>query len=296
MNMKKTISDYLLVTGATGIIAAAVYFFMLPSNLAVGSVSGLSLVLSNFIPLRISAITFILNAILLIIGFILIGRDFGAKTIYSTFLMSGYLFVFENLFPMDKPFTDDAFLEMICYILLVAAGQALLFNNNASSGGLDIIGKILNKYLHMDLGKAMTLSGMCAAVTSVFVYDAKSVILSILGTYLIGTFLDNFIAGFTVKKRVCVLSEHYEEIKEYIVHTLHRGATMYPAIGGYNNKEQIEVQTILTRNEYIRLMDYIHREDPGAFLTVSSVNEVVGQWNRNGRRKQVVSDKKQSAQ
>jgi uncharacterized membrane-anchored protein YitT (DUF2179 family) len=142
----------------------------------------------------------------------------------------------------------------------------------------------------------MTLSGMCAAVTSVFVYDAKSVILSILGTYLIGTFLDNFIAGFTVKKRVCVLSEHYEEIKEYIVHTLHRGATMYPAIGGYNNKEQIEVQTILTRNEYIRLMDYIHREDPGAFLTVSSVNEVVGQWNRNGRRKQVVSDKKQSAQ
>ena len=284
MKVKKFLSDYLLVTLATGLIAAAVYFFMIPSNLAVGSISGLSLVLSNFIPLRISVITFVLNAILLVIGFIFIGRDFGAKTIYSTFLMSGYLYIFEVFFPMNQPFTDDPFLELVCYILVLAVGQAFLFNNNASSGGLDIIAKILNKYLHMDLGKAMTAAGMCAAVTSVFVYDAKSVILSILGTYLSGTVLDNFIAGFTIKKRVCILSEKNEEIREYIVGTLKRGATMYTAVGGFNNKEQTEVVTILTRNEYIKLMDYIHRTDPRAFMTISSVNEVVGEWNSNKKK------------
>lgn len=294
--MKKVFSDYLIVALATGIVSAAVYFFMIPSNLAVGSISGLALVLSNFIPLRISIITFILNAILLIVGFIFIGRDFGAKTIFSTFLMSVYLYIFETIFPMQGPFTDDSFLELICYILVVSIGLALLFNNNASSGGLDIIAKILNKYLHVDLGKAMIMAGMCAAVTSVFVYDSKTVILSILGTYLSGTVLDNFIAGFTIKKRVCVLSDKNEEIKEYIVRTLHRGATLYPAIGGYNNKEQMEVQTILTRNEYIKLMDFIHRTDPRAFLTVSSVNEVVGEWNKGGRKKMDVSEKKQSSQ
>lgn len=284
MNVKKLVSDYLLVTFATGVIAASVYFFMLPSNLAVGSISGLSLVLSNFIPLRISVITFILNAILLVIGFIFIGRDFGAKTIYSTFLMSGYLYIFEIFFPMDKPFTDDPFLELVCYLLILGVGQALLFNNNASSGGLDIIGKILNKYLHMELGKAMILAGMCAAITSVFVYDMKSVILSILGTYMSGVILDNYIAGFTIKKRVCILSEKNMQIRDYIVGKLNRGATMYKAVGGYNNKEQTEVITILTRNEYIKLMDYIHREDPKAFITVSSVNEVIGEWNSKKKK------------
>lgn len=284
MHVKKILYDYLIVTLATGLIAASVYFLMLPSNLAVGSISGLSLVLSNFIPLRISMITFILNAILLIIGFIFIGRDFGAKTIYSTFLLSGYLYVFEVIYPMDKPFTDDPFLELVCYILVLAVGQAFLFNNNASSGGLDIIGKILNKYLHMELGKAMIVAGMCAALTSVFVYDAKSVLLSLLGTYLSGIILDNFIAGFTIKKRVCILSEKNEEIKDYIVGTLRRGATKYTAVGGFNNKEQTEVVTILTRNEYIKLMDFIHRTDPKAFMTVSSVNEVIGEWNSNKRK------------
>lgn len=285
MNIKKFISDYLLVTFGTGIISFAVYFFLVPNHLAVGSVSGLSVILAQLLPLPVSAITAILNAILLVVGLIFVGRDFGAKTVYSTFLMSGYLAVFEQLFPMNHPFTDDKFLELIVYIMVLSVGQALLFHNNASSGGLDIIAKILNKYLHMDLGKAMTSAGMVAALASVFVFDAKTVILSILGTYLGGTLLDNVIAGFTIKKRVCILSQKDEEIKEYITHTLKRGVTLYSAVGGYNMKVQTEIVTILNRNEYIKLMDFINKEDPKAFMTVSSVNEVVGEWNANKKRR-----------
>ena len=279
MERTKKIKEYVIITLGTLIVSMAVYFFLLPSNVVVGSLSGLVMVLATFIPLKISVMTFILNAVLLVVGFLFIGKEFGAKTVYTSLLMPVFLYVFELIFSNNKSLTNDVVLDTICYILVVSVGLALLFNANASSGGLDIVAKLLNKYLHIEIGKAMTLAGMCTAISSIFVYDTKTLVLSILGTYANGIVLDHFIDGFNRRKRICILTEQYKELQNFIVHELHRGVTLYPAIGGYNNEEKIELVTILTRNEYAEVLNYLHSVDENAFVTVSTVNEVIGQWN-----------------
>lgn len=279
MERTKKIKEYVIITLGTLIVSMAVCFFLLPSNVVVGSLSGLVMVLATFIPLKISVMTFILNAVLLVVGFLFIGKEFGAKTVYTSLLMPIFLYVFELIFPNNKSLTNDVVLDTICYILVVSVGLALLFNANASSGGLDIVAKLLNKYLHIEIGKAMTLAGMCTAISSIFVYDTKTLVLSILGTYANGIVLDHFIDGFNRRKRICILTEQYKELQNFIVHELHRGVTLYPAIGGYNNEEKIELVTILTRNEYAEVLNYLHSVDENAFVTVSTVNEVIGQWN-----------------
>lgn len=279
MEQTKKIKEYGVITLGTLIVSTAVYFLLLPSNVVVGSLSGLVMVLATFIPLKISVMTFILNAVLLVIGFLFIGKEFGAKTVYTSLLMPVFLYVFELIFPNNKSLTDDVVLDTICYLLVVSVGLALLFNANASSGGLDIVAKLLNKYMHIEIGKAMTLAGMCTAISSIFVYDTKTLVLSVLGTYANGIVLDHFIDGFNRRKRICILTERYKELQNFIVHELHRGVTLYPAIGGYNNEEKIELITILTRNEYAEVLQYLHSIDEKAFVTVSTVNEVIGQWN-----------------
>ena len=279
MERTKKIKEYVIITLGTLIVSMAVYFFLLPSNVVVGSLSGLVMVLETFIPLKISVMTFILNAVLLVVGFLFIGKEFGAKTVYTSLLMPIFLYVFELIFPNNKSLTNDVVLDTICYILVVSVGLALLFNANASSGGLDIVAKLLNKYLHIEIGKAMTLAGMCTAISSIFVYDTKTLVLSILGTYANGIVLDHFIDGFNRRKRICILTEQYKELQNFFVLELHRGVTLYPAIGGYNNEEKIELVTILTRNEYAEVLNYLHSVDENAFVTVSTVNEVIGQWN-----------------
>ena len=239
MERTKKIKEYVIITLGTLIVSMAVYFFLLPSNVVVGSLSGLVMVLATFIPLKISVMTFILNAVLLVVGFLFIGKEFGAKTVYTSLLMPIFLYVFELIFPNNKSLTNDVVLDTICYILVVSVGLALLFNANASSGGLDIVAKLLNKYLHIEIGKAMTLAGMCTAISSIFVYDTKTLVLSILGTYANGIVLDHFIDGFNRRKRICILTEQYKELQNFIVNELHSGVTLYPAIGGYNNEEKI---------------------------------------------------------
>ncbi|MBT9778525.1 DUF2179 domain-containing protein [Clostridium sp. MCC353] len=275
--MKKweTVKEFIIITFATIIVAAAVFFFLIPSHVSVGSISGLAIVLGNFIPLKISAITFVLNAFLLILGFLFIGREFGAKTVYTSFLLPVVLAAFEMIFPDNQSITNDAFLDVLCYIFVVSIGLALLFNRNASSGGLDIVAKFLNKFLRMDLGKAMSLSGMCVALSSALVYDKKTVVLSVLGTYLNGIVLDHFIFGFNIKKRVCIISEHEEEIRNFILHSLHSGATIYEAIGAYDGKPRKEIITIVDKHEYATLMTYVLKTDKNAFITVYTVNEII---------------------
>lgn len=280
--MKKweKVRDLLTITFATIIVAAAVYFFLIPSHVSVGSISGLAMVLENFIPLKISVITLVLNFFLLILGFLFIGKEFGAKTVYTSLLVPVALAVFEVFFPDSQSFTSDPFLDMLCYIFVVSVGQAMLFNRNASSGGLDIVAKFLNKYLHMDLGKALSLAGMCVALSSAFVYDKKIVVLSVLGTYISGIVLDHFIFGFNIKKRVCIISKRGEEIKDFILHNLHSGATIYEATGAYDNQPKKEIITIVDKNEYGMLMNYISKTDKNAFVTVYAVNEVIYQPKR----------------
>lgn len=275
MKYKEAVREFSIITFATIIVAVAVFFFLIPSHVSVGSISGLAIVLGNFVPLNISSITFILNIFLLIVGFLFIGREFGAKTVYTSFLLPIVLAILEFIFPENQSITNDAFLDVLCYIFVVSIGLAMLFNRNASSGGLDIVAKFLNKYLHMELGKAMSLAGMCVALSSALVYDKKIVVLSVLGTYLNGIALDHFIFGFNVKKRVCIISKYEKEIREFILHHLHSGATIYEAVGAYDGKPRTEIITIVDKNEYVTLMNYVLKMDPNAFVTVYTVNEII---------------------
>lgn len=269
------IQDMAVITFATFIVAVAVFFFMMPNNLAIASIAGLAVVLQNFIPLSVATISLIFNVGLLIIGFIFVGREFGGKTVYTSVILPIFVGIFEKLFPKYNGLTGDPFLDMICYIFIVSIGLSLLFNHNASSGGLDIIVKILNKYLHIDKGKAMSIAGMLVSLSAVFAYDTKTVVLSVLGTYLNGIILDYFLFGTNIKKKVCILSRKNEEIKKYILKNMHSGATLYKVIGAYNNEEHEEVVAIVNKREYGVLMQFIRRTDPDAFVTVSTINEVM---------------------
>ena len=275
MKTKESIKEFFLITAGTAVVAAAVFFFLIPSHVPVGSISGLAIVLGNFIPMKISVITFVLNMVLLVLGFLFIGREFGAKTVYTSLLLPVFLGVLEVVFPDNLSMTGDPFLDMLCYIFLVSVGLAILFNQNASSGGLDIVAKFLNKYLRMELGKAMSLAGMCVALSAALAYDSRTVVLSILGTYINGLVLDHFIFGFNIKKRVCIISKKEEEIRDFILHNLKSGATIYEAIGAYDNQPRREIITIVDKTEYALLMSYVLKTDSDAFVTVYTVNEII---------------------
>jgi len=274
VNYVEVLKEMAILTVAVAIIAAAVYFFLVPSHASVSSISGLGIVLSNFIPLPLSAITMILNVVLLIIGFITCGKEFGVKTVYTSVMLPVFIGLFEILFPDFGSMTDSQELDVLCYILVVSVGLSILFNRNASSGGLDIVAKIMNKYLHIELGRAMSLSGMCVALSAALVYDKKTVVLSILGTYFNGIILDYFIFDNNKKRRVCIITKKEEKLRQFIIKDLHSGATIYEAIGAYNLEKHNEIITIVDKSEYQKLMAFINKEDPKAFITVYNVSNM----------------------
>ena len=271
INCKEVVWELFTLTAAVAIIAAAVYFFLVPSHASVSSISGLGIILTNFIPLPLSVITMVLNVVLLIIGFITCGREFGTKTVYTSILLPVFIGIFERIFPNIGSLTKTQELDVLCYVLVVSVGLSILFNMNASSGGLDIVAKIMNKYLHIELGKAMSLAGMCVALSAALVYDKKTVVLSVLGTYFNGIVVDHFIFGQNLKRRVCIITKYEEELRNFILHELHSGATIYDAIGAYNLDKRHEIITIVDKNEYQKLMNYINNLDPKAFITVYTV-------------------------
>ena len=273
INMR-TVKEFFIITVGTLIVSTAVFFFMLPSHVSVGSGTALAMVISNFIPLPVSVITLNLNGGLLILGFLLIGPEFGAKTIYCSILMPVFLGIYELIFPNQTSITEDPFLDVLCYIFVVGVGLAILFRRNASSGGLDIVAKLMNKFLRMELGKAMSLSGMLVALSSALVYDKKTVVISVLGTYLGGLVVDHFIFGMDLKRRVCIISPKLDQIVDFILHDLHSGATLNNIIGAYDRSPKQEVITIVDKQEYKALMDYVKKVDPKAFITVYSVSEI----------------------
>lgn len=273
-HLRAVLAEWGIITLGTAIVAAAVFFFLVPSKLSVGSVSGLAIVLANVIPLPVSAITMALNVLFLVLGFLLIGGEFGAKTVYTSVLMPVLLGILEKVFPNNRSIMGDQFLDMLCYTMLVSLGLALLFVRNASSGGLDIAAKILNRYFHMELGAALAAAGMVVALSSAFVYDAKTVVLSVIGTYLGGIVLDHFIFGMNTKKKVCILSSHVDEIRRFVLEQLHSGATLYEAIGAYDYARQRELAVIVNKAEYAKLMGFLAQADPDAFVTVYTVHEM----------------------
>nr|WP_296010407.1 YitT family protein [uncultured Blautia sp.] len=268
------LKEGMILTAGVAIVSSAVFFFLIPSQASVSSIAGLSMVLSNFVPLPISAITMILNVLLLILGFLTCGKAFGAKTVYTSILLPVFLALYEKILPDYQSMTGSPELDVLSYILVVSFGLSILFNQNASSGGLDIVAKIMNKYLHMELGRAMSLAGMVISLSSALVYDKKIVVLSVIGTFFNGMILDYFIFGQNLKRRVCIITKKEEELRQYIVNELHSGATIYEAIGAYHMEKHREIITIVNKSEYQQLMNFINHTDPEAFITVYTVSDM----------------------
>ncbi len=283
---KSIIRDYCLIILGSLLVAVAVHFFMAPSNIVLGSVTGLAVILINFIPVSLSVMTLILNICFLIIGFLFFGKEFGLKTVCSAILQPVFLFVFEQLFPNFSSLTNDMVLDTLCCVIIIGIGIVMLFNANASSGGLDVLAKVLNKYVHLDVGKGVALLGIITVLCSIFVYDSKTVVIGILGTYFSGLVIDAYISNSSQKKQVCILTDKEDELTDYINRVLNRGATLYDAQGAYGRKERHAVVSILTNSEYGQLMEHIHKVHPEAFVSVSTINEVVGDWNTSERLKE----------
>lgn len=288
--------ELVIMTLGMSIGAAAVYYFLVPSKLIIGSISGLSIVIStlfeNFgITLKVSHLVIIINAILLIMAWLLIGQEFGAKTVYTAMILGPLMDMWDALMPYQNIIRDgrmsimnDPWLDLVCFVLLVSISQAILFNINASTGGLDILAKIVNKYLHFDIGVSVSVAGAIICCTAFSINPFDMVVFGLIGTWINGMFVDHFTATLNRRKRVCIISDDYEKIRKYIIEDLQRGCSLFPLKGGYTNADRVEVQTILTQNEFAAVMNFMKKNNISCFLTAGNISEVYGMWNKAKKR------------
>ena len=280
--IKSFIKDVPIITFGMFIGAIAVHFFLIPSKLIIGSITGLSIVINLLTSISLPVLIFIINAFLLILSYFLIGKEFGAKTVYAALILSPMLAILEKLYPIKQSFMQDQWLDLLCFVLILSFAQTILFRRNASTGGLDIIAKIVNKYLHVDLGSSVTIAGALICCTAIFVYDIRTVIIGLIGTYLNGVILDRFMIGFNARKRVCIISKDYQLIRKFIIEDMHRGATLYPVKGGLESEDKFEIESLMTRNEFAYLMEFIKKEQIDAFITAGTVSEIYGNLGIKG--------------
>lgn len=276
MKMSKTgIIDFILITIGTIICGVATYFFMVPSNLAIASVSGVAILIGKFVPLSKALLILILNLVLLVISWFFVGREFTIKSIYPSVGLPVVMMILGHYTPNYHGVMNDQFLDMICYLFLCDLGIALMFVRNASSGGLDVLYKMANKYLNIDFGVATSVVGLFISAPAIFIYDPKTGVLSIMGTYVTGIIIDHYVFGMTTKLKVCILSKKNDEICEYIINELHSGVTRYEASGGFTGDKFDEINVIVNRNEYAKLMKHLREVDPDAFATVTNIHDVM---------------------
>jgi uncharacterized membrane-anchored protein YitT (DUF2179 family) len=289
--------ELLIMTLGMAIAAAAVYYFMMPGKLVLGSISGLSIVITNVlnmvgIPVKMSWIVTAINAILLILAWLLIGKEFGAKTVYTALILGPLLEFWEKVCPYERlveagqtSVMGDPLLDLICFVLIVSISQTILFSINASTGGLDILAKIVNKYLHFDIGVSVTVAGAIICCTAFAINPFRMVVIGLIGTWMNGLALDYFMASVNKRKRICIVSDRNEEIRAYIVDTLERGCTLYDVRGGYNNEPHVEIQALLTQDEFSKVMNFVKKNDIHAFITAGNVSEIYGMWNKAKHKK-----------
>lgn len=281
-NIKSFIKDLPILTLGMLIGAVAVHFFLIPSKLIVGSITGLSIVINLLTSIPIPVLIFIINAFLLILAYLLIGKEFGAKTVYAALVLSPMLAILEKVCPITQSLMNDQWLDLLCFVLILSFSQTILFRRNASTGGLDILAKIINKYFHVDLGSAVSVAGAIICCTAIFVYDIRTVIIGLIGTYLNGLILDHFMIGFNSRKRVCIISKDYQLIRKFIIEDMHRGATLYPIKGGLEVEDKFEIESLMTRNEFSYLMEFVKKEQIDAFITAGTVSEIYGNLGIKG--------------
>ena len=289
--------ELFIMTGGMVIAAAAVYYFLMPSNLIIGSITGLSMVLSGVLtaagmPVKVSVMVTIINAILLIMAWLLIGQEFGAKTVYTALILGPLIEFWEKVLPVDRimeagqtSVMGDPWFDLLCFVLVLSISQTILFHINASTGGLDILAKIVNKYLHFDIGTSVTVAGAVICCTAFAINPFRMVVIGLIGTWINGLALDYFTAGLNRRKRVCIISSQHERIRKYIIEELQRGCSLYNVTGGYNGHQNIEIQALLTQDEFANLMDYLHKNDIHGFITAGNVSEIYGDWNQKKKKK-----------
>ncbi len=292
--MKTLLKDLFILTLGMLVTAVAIYYFVLPSQLIIGSISGLSIVISGVlakvgINIKVSIIILIINAFLLILAYLMLGKECGLKTVYASLILGPLMELCEWIYPYTNLLTEpgqisvmgDLWFDLLCYVLLISAAQAILFFNNASTGGTDIIALILNKYLHLDIGTSVSFLGIIICFTAFAIHPFRMVVIGILGTWFNGIVIDYFTAGLKKRKRVCIISSEYEEIRSYIIKELERGCTLYEIVGGYTGEKCYEIQTLLTQYEFSKLMDYMKNHDIRAFTTAGNVTEIYGRWHKS---------------
>ena len=305
LGTKKFWVELLVMTVGMFITACAVYYFLVPSKLIIGTISGLSIVISGVsesligVALPIPTVVFIINAILLVLAYFLIGKEFGIKTVYTALILGPIMGLLEKWLPWEnlvQPGTTsimgDVWFDLLCFVLLLSAAQAVLFSINASTGGLDILAKIVNKYLHFDIGKSVTVAGGLICCTAFAINPFPMVVIGLIGTWINGIVVDYFTASLNNKKRVCIVSKDYDRLRRYIIDDLHRGCTLYEVIGGYSNEKSIELETLLSKDEFSKLMDYINKNGINAFTTAGNVSEVYGFWNKDKKRTKLHAEKR----
>ena len=284
--------ELIIMTLGMTVGAAAVYYFLMPSNLIVGSISGLSIVLSELMGgVKVSLIVTIINAVLLILAWILIGAEFGAKTVYTALILGPLLEFWEKVLPyqslMEPGATsvmNDPWFDLLCFVLLLSVSQAILFRINASTGGLDILAKIVNKYLHFDIGVSVTVAGALICCSAFFINPFRMVVIGLIGTWINGVVVDYFTDALNKRKKVCIISKDHEAIREFITKDLVRGCSIYHLEGGYTGEEKIEIVALLTKHEYADLFNFMKEKKIDGFITAGNVSEIYGNW-REGKRK-----------
>ena len=277
--------------------AIAVNYFLVPSKIIVGSITGLSIVLAAVfegigISIKVSTMIVIINAILLILAYILIGSEFGLKTVYTALILGPLIDLCEKVYPVANllepghtSIMNDPWFDLLCFVLLLSMSQSILFNINASTGGLDILGKIVNKYMHLDIGTSVSVAGIIICCTAFAINPFRMVVIGIIGTFINGLCIDYFTASINKRKRVCIISSEHERIRSYIIDKLQRGCSLYEVTGGYSGEKYMEVQTLLTINEFAELMAFLKDNGIKAFTTAGNVSEVYGLWHEHSRRR-----------
>jgi len=289
--------ELLIMTAGMFIAAAAVYYFLVPSKIVVGSISGLSIVVSALfeqagIAIKVSTVVLIINAILLVLAYFLIGKEFGVKTCYTALILGPLMDLWEKICPYENlmepgsvSVMGDLWFDLVCFVLILSMSQAIMFRINASTGGLDILAKIVNKYLHFDIGLSVTIAGVVICCTAFFVNPFRLVIIGLIGTWINGLIVDYFMASLSRRKRVCIISDQHEIIRSYIVDKIMRGCSLYEMRGGYKGDKRVEVQALLTKDEFADLMNFIRDKEISAFITAGNVSEVYGLWSDHKRHR-----------
>lgn len=274
--MKSKLKNFSLLTISTLIIAVGIYFFKFANNFTFGGITGIAVLVTKFLPISSSDFSFVVNILLLIIGWIVLGKSFAEKTAYSTILLSVSLSLLERIYPMSHPLTNEPLLELIFAILLPALGSAILFNIGASSGGTDVIAMILKKYTSVDIGKGLMISDLIFTLAGFLVFNVKTGLYSLLGLIMRSALIDNFIESFNRSKYFHVVTSNATCICDFIQNDLQRGATIVNATGAFTGDDKYIILTVLSPSQAVKLRNFIKEHDPKAFLLISNTSEIIG--------------------